>query len=61
MLPAVNPVLTMLMSFPLQEGVETVVVSWYYGPNMIQKFPVHASVGLTTASIVAGQGGRISV
>ena len=51
--PAVNAELTMLMAIQLQEGVESVLASWYAGPNTAPVFPVHASVGITTASNVA--------
>jgi hypothetical protein len=51
--PAENVELTKLMAKQLQEGVENVLASWHAGPNIAQVFPVHASVGVTTASNVA--------
>jgi hypothetical protein len=51
--PAVNAELTMLMAIQLQEGVESVLASRHAGPNIAPVFPVHASVGVTTASNVA--------
>ena len=51
--PAVNAELTMLVAIQLQEGVGTVLASQNAGPNVAPVFPVHASVGITTASNVA--------
>ena len=51
--PAVNAELTMLMAIQVQEGVENVLASRHAGPNTAPVFPVHASVGITTASNVA--------
>ena len=48
--PAVKAELTMLMAMLLQKGVETVLASQHVGPNIVQLFPVHVSVGIKTAS-----------
>jgi hypothetical protein len=51
--PAVNAELTMLMAIQLHEGVENVLASQHAGTNTALVLPVHASVGVTTASNVA--------